>query len=640
MYQLGFAVGFMVLFFPSLVDASTINPDTVIKAAGNPNVYYVAMNGKRYRFPDPVTYSTWYDSFGVVKEVTPDVFKQIPDGVAPITSRPGARLIAFNGSNRVYVVLSGAFIRWVKKEKIAEQIYGKNWQQQIVQIPLDQVTQYVIAQPINNAAEYNAFLEREKNGDKRIRIGDPNNTIHGPHHYQISYIVERAILSEENLDRLYWNAIGNNWEVPIESAEVRVHIPESIGIENINFTCHTGYKGEKGKCMYKKEGDTIISSVMTAEDPSILTPGHAYSYTVLYPGMGFTVEISLPKGLIEHPSTLLNIKFFLEDNWPLGIPLVVATVLFSLWYLRGRDPQGRGTIIHEYTPPKGLSPSQVGTIFDESVHNYDISADLIQLAIEGFIRFKKDDKGYSIEKRKDFASIPHDFQKQLLTSLFSVAATQKKKNVEELQEVRLDSVKKHFSTEFEKVKDKIYHTMVESGYFLKNPEGVRRSYYFIGVAMLVAAFWMLGPFTLPAVMIGISGILFLIFGTIMPAKTLKGVHLREYVLGLKTYIEVAEKDRIKFHNAPEKSPEYFEKLLPYAMVLGVEKQWAKYFEGIYTQPPEWYQGYSRTFLLNSFVHDLGNFSSTVDQSLSAAPQSSSGGGFSGGGFGGGGGGSW
>lgn len=162
-YQLGFVLGFMVLFFPSLVDASAVNADTVIKAAGNPNVYYVATNGKRYRFPDPATFTTWYQSFGVVKEIQPDQFKQIPDGVSPITSRPGAKLITFKGSNRVYVVLSGAFIRWVKKEKIAEQIYGKNWQKEIVEIPLDQVNQYVIAQPINNAAEYNAFLEREKN---------------------------------------------------------------------------------------------------------------------------------------------------------------------------------------------------------------------------------------------------------------------------------------------------------------------------------------------------------------------------------------------------------------------------------------------------------------------------------------------
>lgn len=488
---------------------------------------------------------------------------------------------------------------------------------------------------------YHYVIEvKEGSGEKRIRIGDPNNTIHGPHHYQISYMVERVLLFEENSDTLYWNAIGGDWEVPIEFELVRLHMPDSLDMKKINFRCFNGYKGEEKKCYSKEEGNTILASVMTAEDPSALTPGHAYSYTVLYPGMGFTVQASWPKGFIERPSTLLKIKFFLQDNWPFAIPLIVVVLLFSLWYLRGRDPKGRGTIIHEYTPPKGLSPSQVGTIFDESVHNHDVSADLIQLAIDGYIKFKKDEKGYSIEKRKDFASIPHEFQKQLLTSLFSVAAAQKNKKVEELQEIRLDSVKQHFSSEFEQVKEKIYASMIGEGYFAKNPEAVRRSYYFIGVLLLVGAFWALSTFTLFAVMVGISGILFFIFGTIMPAKTIKGVHLREYVLGLKTYIEVAEKDRIQFHNAPAKSPEYFEKLLPYAMVLGVEKQWSTYFEGIYTQPPEWYQGYGNTFLLHSFVHDLGNFSNSVDSSLSSAPKSSSGGGFSGGGFGGGGGGSW
>ncbi len=484
---------------------------------------------------------------------------------------------------------------------------------------------------------YMFTLEKgDKSGDARIKIGDPDATITGEHAYRISYTIKRALLFDKNSDILYWNAIGQNWSVPIESARVIVHLPEPVDTQTIDALCHADAKGSIGGCVFKKEPVGLVSGPEVSDD----SPLSLHGYLSLSAGMGVTVNISWPKGFIERPAVTENISQIIKENWPLVIPFITAAILFSLWYLRGRDPQGRGTIIHEYTPPKGLTPSQVGTIFDESVHNHDISADLIQLAIDGYIRFKKDDSGYSIEKRKDFGSIPHEFQKQLVSDLFSVAAAQKKKSVEELQEIRLDSVKKHFSVEFGQVKDKIYDSMIEAGYYVKSPESTRRSYYFIGVMLLVGAFWILSWFTLLALMVGVSGILFFIFGSIMPAKTLKGVHLKEYVLGLKTYIEVAEKDRIKFHNAPEKSPEYFEKLLPYAMVLGVEKEWAKYFEGIYTKPPEWYEGYNRTFLLGSFVHDLGNFSNTVDSSLSAAPQSASGGGFSGGGFGGGGGGSW
>ncbi len=107
----------------------------------------------------------------------------------------------------------------------------------------------------------------------------------------------------------------------------------------------------------------------------------------------------------------------------------------------------------------------------------------------------------------------------------------------------------------------------------------------------------------------------------------------------------AEKDRIIFHNAPDKTPELFEKLLPVAMVMGVEKEWAKKFEDIYVIPPQWYAGGTfNHFSSSDFSHALGGFSSASSASFVSPRQSGSGGfgggGFSGGGGGGGGGGSW
>jgi len=37
-------------------------------------------------------------------------------------------------------------------------------------------------------------------------------------------------------------------------------------------------------------------------------------------------------------------------------------------------------------------------------------------------------------------------------------------------------------------------------------------------------------------------------------------------------------------------PELFDRYLPFAMAFGVERRWARAFEGIYTQPPTWYVG--------------------------------------------------
>ena len=150
-----------------------------------------------------------------------------------------------------------------------------------------------------------------------------------------------------------------------------------------------------------------------------------------------------------------------------------------------------------------------------------------------------------------------------------------------------------------------------------------------------------------SISLGLAGAIIIVIGYFMPAKTVVGVEQKRYLLGLREYINIAEKDRIKFHNAPQKSPKHFEALLPFAMVFGLEREWGKQFEGIYTTQPGWYSdsgmaGFN-SYLFASSLHD---FNSVAATSLSSAPSSASGGGsgFSGGGagggFGGGGGGSW
>jgi uncharacterized membrane protein len=86
-------------------------------------------------------------------------------------------------------------------------------------------------------------------------------------------------------------------------------------------------------------------------------------------------------------------------------------------------------------------------------------------------------------------------------------------------------------------------------------------------------------------------------------------------------------------------PELFDRYLPYAMAFGVEKNWARAFEGIYTQSPTWYVGSgSGGFSASRFSSSLSAMSSKAGSTLSSSPRSSSGSGFGGGGSSGGGGG--
>lgn len=88
-----------------------------------------------------------------------------------------------------------------------------------------------------------------------------------------------------------------------------------------------------------------------------------------------------------------------------------------------------------------------------------------------------------------------------------------------------------------------------------------------------------------------------------------------------------------------KTPEMFERFLPFAMAFGVEKKWARAFQDIYREPPRWYVGSnSMGFNATSFSGRLSDLSTSAASTMSSSPRSSGGSGFSGGSSGGGGGG--
>jgi uncharacterized membrane protein len=493
-------------------------------------------------------------------------------------------------------------------------------------------------------AKYEYQISGQGN-NKRIKIGGADSLVSGQKTYVINYSVRRAINYFPDHDELYWNVIGNGWQVPIKQAKAEVYLPAAISENSLEYDCFIGEAGSGKKCVserlnYDSAGrvDQVvyISDRLNAED-------------------GFTIVAGLPKGSISQPSIFENILATVSDNIILFLPGLVFALMYYLWRQHGRDPRGRGTIIAEYDVPDNLTPAEAGTIIDEKADQVDVSAEIIYLATKGYLKIKKiaaagvfktDD--YELAKLKDASGLSNEFDKQLMDSLFSAA----------VDTVKISSLKNKFYKDLLKIKKSLYESVTEKHYFAKRPDKVRAIYLTAAVATIFGSFFLGSLISfLSAIAIGLSGLAVLAFSFFMPARTKAGVVTKEHILGLKEYMTVAEKDRIKFHAAPEaitvlgaepqKTPAYFEKLLPFAMVLGVEKAWAKQFENIYSQQPEWYSDPSDgNFTAIALVNGLGGFEAKANSVLASAPSSAAGGGsgFSGGGagggFGGGGGGSW
>jgi hypothetical protein len=144
-----------------------------------------------------------------------------------------------------------------------------------------------------------------------------------------------------------------------------------------------------------------------------------------------------------------------------------------------------------------------------------------------------------------------------------------------------------------------------------------------------------------------------LFHYLLKAPTHTGRKLLDKIDGFRMFLSAVEKDRMNVLAPVQKTPEMFEKYLPYALALGVEHEWSQKFADVLGkagQPgssgysPAWYSGSAWSSLgAGAFASSLGSSFSNAIASSSTAPGSSSGGGgggSSGGGGGGGGGGGW
>lgn len=475
------------------------------------------------------------------------------------------------------------------------------------------------------------FTVENKGNDKRVKIGDANATVTGAINYVINYKVERAINYFADYDELYWNVTGNSWMTPIKQSKTTVILPASASADDLRLACYTGPSGSADKCVSSRlnfSAENIADKIIFSDDS-------------LRANEGVTIVVGLPKGIVNEPPVFRAYLDIAKDNYIVLLPVIIFSYLFYLWKKSGKDPKGRGTIIAEFDAPDDLSPAEVGTIIDEQAQNKDISAEIIYLAVRGYIKIEKiqeknilhaDD--YELTKIKIDTTGLNEFQNALLKAFFG-----------ENERIKLADLKNKFLHDLNIITNKVYKSVVEKGYFPKNPQMERIKYSVLGVVIIILGIFLKQFFgTIYLASFAVSGLIVIIFSKFMPKKTVKGVLAREHILGLKTYLSVAEKDRINFHNAPEKNPQIFEKLLPYAMVLGVEKAWAKQFENIYLTNPAWYNDAGvGNFSALVFTQSLHSFQANANSIISATASSGASGfsgGGSGGGFGGGGGGSW
>ena len=469
-------------------------------------------------------------------------------------------------------------------------------------------------------------IETERSGaDLLLRIWVPGAT-DAERTVILRYRIEDGVTFFADRDEFYWNALGSTSTAPVLAMEARVIPPE--GVTGLRADAFAGADGSRERAaMAAIEGVTAV----------------ARTTEMLGPGRGFTIVAGWDPGVVERPGALDRLFDWIARNWSFALPLVSLGLMGSLWRRRGRDP-AMLPIVTQYEPAAGISPGEMGTLLDERADMRDVTATLVDLAVQGHLRIEEIDgtKVFGMEFGEDYRFVktapgtaagpmrPHETR--LYHALFDGR-----------DQVELSDLKNEFYKDLPAIREAMMECLVSQGVYTSRPDRARAGWLVAAALLGVGLFFLLGflEATAAAALLAVpiaTALPVAVFGWLMPARTVKGTRTIERLLGFREFLDRVDGDRLRRMSI---DPSAFERLLPFAMALGVERKWGEAFEGLAQQPPRWYSSNRRgAFQPALFTSELGRMSSAAASTMSSRPRSSGSGGsgFGGGGSVGGGGG--
>ncbi|MBK0421190.1 DUF2207 domain-containing protein [Leucobacter sp. CSA2] len=514
---------------------------------------------------------------------------------------------------------------------------------------------------VTNASGASVPFELEhRDGYVAVLTGD-DRYVHGAQTYVISYSLSDTIMPRDDgtADEFYWDLVSPERKQPIGKFSASIVFDEPLAAElNSQRKCYVGAADSRDECS--------ISGTGTAADPLTVAP------VALPPMQGVTVAVGLQPGSVTQPAGRgeqggdAPRSTFLRDS-PLVVygPLAcggaaaLAGVLgyVSVLRMKFRSRRARGTVIPQYDVPANLPPLIAAPIAGAT--GKASAAEIVHLAVSNAIQIEQAEgkPGFFGKKFPDpvlrlvdrnAAGDPLD--SRALQEIFPSGGPGAAFTVPDESTA--------FASQMDDLASAGTTAASDRGYFTTRRAPASRLVRIAGL-VLVAAGIVLSLLSIPARGFGgaLVGFVPLIPGIILilmsSAKhvvhTELGAETREYLLGVRMFISVAEAERISMLQSALGAErrevdgatvvELYEKLLPYAMIFGLEKSWAKVLQTSYESVP----GYAPAWYPAAGAAGFAAIGSTIERftstlSSSAAYTSSSSGGSTGGGFVGGGGG--
>ncbi|AZC13293.1 DUF2207 domain-containing protein [Microbacterium sp. ABRD28] len=485
--------------------------------------------------------------------------------------------------------------------------------------------------------------EVETDGDWMIVTSRADDFLSGRQTFVFTYTLRNVTdFFADTSDEFYWDVNGNGWRQPFGEVTATLVVPADLaGALTGAHACYVGRFGAETTCPIE---------VSDSGEGAVVTAGARD----LAPTETLTIAVGFESGTFARFD-----DSYLASGWGwaqgvagiAGLGMLGAAIVVNRRSLRNEP--GRPTIIAEFTPPPGIDALESALLLGKTAKA--IPAEVLEQAVVGSIRILEGEKRWfgsaKLQAELIDAGRADRDGRMLLEGLFD-------------EELRPGEIYEfggndtHFSRTAQKILAAGRKELKSRGLYRTIPARVR-AWPIAGALLIGVLIVLFGVFALagsvdpllPIVIIVLGSGLTIVTVAVLSTRPLSatGAEVRDHLEGLKIFIEWAEADRIRMLQTPtgaERRPvdtgdpremlHLYERLLPYAVVFGQEKEWAKQLAIYYgDDTPGWYVG---TAGFNAAAFSAGISSLSATAAASSSSGGSSGGGSAGGGGGGGGGG--
>ena len=262
------------LFGFSARSAEAAVTNRIVKGSG-PALYWVDSTGERTVFPNVATYYTWFPTFENILSVSDAQLTAYPL-VGTVTYRPGAKLVKFPDSPKVYAVARYGVLRHVVSESIAVGLYGSNWRSWVHDISRTLESTYVYGEPIRNVWEYHVATEYHQSTGPGIPVATPAVA---QNDFRVQLATDASYVESDQTVRLIARVHSDSRGALIQGvARFTVRIKDDFG--TVLKTCE--FLKENETCVYSKVTylslwqSTSFTADATDVFGSAVELGHAY----------------------------------------------------------------------------------------------------------------------------------------------------------------------------------------------------------------------------------------------------------------------------------------------------------------------------------------------------------------------------